>query len=935
MNKIVISAFLIFCICIQPCISKTWEELIRESNEFLEKGDFESALGLAEKSLNLSLGEENNPQEKHAVSLGEIGQIYYTVGDFPKASEYFLMEKNYKEKVFGKAHESYLLSLNNLSSAYQYLGKLNEAKKILSEALEIIESTSGTESLIYVKTLHNLGKVYHTIGDYEKAENNYLKAEKIKNLLLGENDPVYANTVLNLGILYQNLGNSYKAEKNIRKAIEIYKANYDNDNQTLAAAELQLALLLSSTGRKDEAEKILEKRQEQIIRIKNKSNPDYASGLYNLAMIQWSLSNFEKAEELLLKAKSIIEEQLGKTSSLYASCINSLGIVNWTQGKIDEAYDYLTQVVILRKLFYGNSHPFYATSVHNLAGLLADMKKNDLAEKYYTESLDLSLVLIRTYFPFLSEYEKTRFNEKIQERYNMFFNFVLQNYQQKPDLKSKIFNYRLYTKGILLNTSVKVRKEMLKSENQFLIDEFNTWKKIRDELAQSYSFSKKEAENLGKNIDSLENLANELEKSLSKKSNIFKENYKTPKYSWKDIKRNLKNDEALIEIIRVNSFQKGWTDNVFYFALIVTSETEENPELVVIDLKNDIEKKYINSYNNSIKFKLEDNHSYQTFWAEINDKLKGKSHIYISPDGAYNKINLETIELPNGSYVIDEKTISVISNPLDLLANSEPEQNDRSKNAYLYGYPDFGADLTNIDQKINDGNNTLRSNGDITEELKKLKLSDIPGTKKEVDEIDAILTSNGWQTNKFIADQALKSNIKSINNGNIVHIATHGYFLPDVGAENQNKMFGLDYDKALSNPLLRSGLLFAGAENSINNTNTSFSDNGILTAYEAMNLDLSQTELIVLSACETGLGEIKNGEGVYGLQRAFKIAGAKTIIMSLWKVDDEVTQQFMTIFYKKWLSGSSMRKALKEAQIELKKKHKYPYYWGAFVMVGE
>jgi len=154
-----------------------------------------------------------------------------------------------------------------------------------------------------------------------------------------------------------------------------------------------------------------------------------------------------------------------------------------------------------------------------------------------------------------------------------------------------------------------------------------------------------------------------------------------------------------------------------------------------------------------------------------------------------------------------------------------------------------------------------------------------------------------------------------------LHIATHGYFQPDNKAEN--------------NPLLRSGLMLSGAGSTIRGISNSSGEDGILTAYEAMNLNLDNTDLVILSACETGLGDIKNGEGVYGLQRAFKVAGAKTLVMSLWKVSDEATQELMVTFCKNWLLSGNKREAFLLAQKALKAKYPEPYYWGAFVMVGE
>jgi CHAT domain-containing protein len=207
----------------------------------------------------------------------------------------------------------------------------------------------------------------------------------------------------------------------------------------------------------------------------------------------------------------------------------------------------------------------------------------------------------------------------------------------------------------------------------------------------------------------------------------------------------------------------------------------------------------------------------------------------------------------------------------------------------------------------------------------------LPGTNKEVDEIQNILKAASWSVSTHKMSDATEESIKQIHNPKILHVATHGFFMNDVDLLDSDDD---ETGKFLKNPLLRSGLLLAGAGVKEDDKDATVVDDGILTAYEAMNLTLDNTDLIVMSACETGLGEIRNGEGVYGLQRSFLVAGASAVMMSLWQVDDTATQELMVKFYSNWMSGDHKMDAFRKAQLSMKEKYKSPFYWGAFIMVG-
>jgi hypothetical protein len=406
------------------------------------------------------------------------------------------------------------------------------------------------------------------------------------------------------------------------------------------------------------------------------------------------------------------------------------------------------------------------------------------------------------------------------------------------------------------------------------------------------------------------------------------------------VQKALKPGEAAIEMVRVKKFGiektvtdtsdlkkpvykiKGLTDTIYYAALIVKPESIL-PEMVILKNGNEMENKYLKFYQNSIKNKLGDDKSYQQFWQKIGTKLEGSKRVFFSPDGVYHKINLNTLFNPKTKkFLLEEKDIRIVTVTKDIVNPSLVEEDN--KLAELVGFPSYytnqtGPILATPERKSPEliYGLSLKSAGSLAE---------LPATKTEVDKIAGILNGKGWEVKNYTGSTALEENIKESYKPRLLHVATHGFFQPDTTKG--------------SNPLLRSGLMLAGAGNTLKGENKPEGEDGILTAYEAMNLNLDNTDLVVLSACETGLGEIKNGEGVYGLQRAFKVAGAKSIIMSLWKVDDNATQELMVAFYKHWLNDAAGTESIKraaflKAQKELKAKYPNPYYWGAFVMVGE
>jgi CHAT domain-containing protein len=312
-------------------------------------------------------------------------------------------------------------------------------------------------------------------------------------------------------------------------------------------------------------------------------------------------------------------------------------------------------------------------------------------------------------------------------------------------------------------------------------------------------------------------------------------------------------------------------------------------------------------YRNSIKVLQQDAMSYGFYFRELEKHLNGINTVYCSADGIYHQINLATLLNPDTKkYVAEEKLIRAVPSTSWIVQKEHKEP--RLVQSTFFAHPTYGEA-------------TASAKTDLTRSLDLDNIADLPGTEVELNELTALMKESQIKYTSYEGATATEESIKKIQSPQVLHIATHGFFLP----QSQSK-------EKFENPLLRSGLLLAGCQK--NQVSNDSREDGVLTAFEASTLPLYQTSLVVMSACETGLGEVKNGEGVYGLQRAFFMAGAQQLLMSLWKVDDQATQQFMVAFYKEWINSQSSSKAFRQAQLAVREKYPEPFYWGAFVLNG-
>lgn len=841
------------------------------------------------------------PAQKARNTLDAAEKFYENRG-YKMAEIYFLEAKLSYENSHITNNINYSKVHSDLGLLYATMGRYNVASQYTTEALTIREQTLGKKSKAYASSLNNNAVLYQETGHYNEAEKFFLEAIATVKQALGEQSQEYAIVLNNEAIFYSKIGRYDKAVEKLKSAIAILDQQNKKDIRNTVGFQSNLALLYQKTGKFTEAEEIY-LRLEKALKAQS-NNPFYAGVLDNLALLYIQMNKLDKVENYFKQSAEVYKSRFGNQNPNYAKVLNDLGNFYRMQARYDEAEKVLIESMTIRTAVLDANHPEYVKSEEDL-GILY-WKKGDLQKAYghLQSAMNKSLDFVNRYFPPMSEAEKTKYWDILQPRFQRFFNYCLEAQSTNPSIVHDMYNYQIATKALLLNSTNKIKQAIFSSGNAELIQDYITWLDKKETLARYYSLSKDDLKDQKIDLASLETEANNLERSLSQRSGDFSKGYATEKIGLEQISSLLTDTEAIVELIRIRSFDKDFTGDSRYAALILTKNSTQ-PKLVVLDNGNQLETRYAKFYRNAIQQKIADQYSYDQFWARIEPSLVGKKTIYISPDGVYNQINLNTLKKTGGDFVINKYDLAIIGNSKDLISMKNAKGSSAKKEAFLLGFPNYG------------GENIVA----------------LPGTKIEVEGISKILKTSGYEVSLSEQNEATETKIKTLKGQGLVHIATHGYFLADADAG----AVGVDTENAKNNPLLRSGLLLAGASKTMSGEvlpNLESNDNGVLTAYEAMNLNLNGTDLIVLSACETGLGDVRAGEGVYGLQRSFLVAGAKAMVMSLWKVDDAATQALMTNFYTNLSKGGSKLKAFKQAQLQLILKYKEPYYWGAFVMIG-
>ncbi|MBI4646412.1 MAG: CHAT domain-containing protein [Bacteroidia bacterium] len=902
-----------------------------------------------------------NIHSDYAASLHNMSSLYEAMGNYSKAEQLIIEAKEIDKNILGNKHPVYATDLNNLAALYKTIGNYSKSEQLFFEVKDIWKEVLGDKHPLYATSLNNLAVLFEDMGNYSKAEPLYIEAKNIRKEVLGEKHPDYAISLNNLAVLYQTLHNYSKAEPLYIESMEIKKETFGEKHPNYAMSLNNLAVLYYKMGKYAAAEPLYLEAMKIRKEVLGEKHPDYAQSLNNLAALYQAMGNSASSEKDMA-------DKYAAAELLYLESLN------------------------IRKEVLGEKHPDYATSLIDLAILYKETSNYSKAEQLFIKGIEVILYNIFQNFSFLSEDEKELYFKTLSGDFEEFYYFALKRKLENPAIVNYVYNNTVMNKGLLLKSSTAMRTAILSSGDTSLINKYETWISLKTEISQLYST---EISKRKKNPEELERQANAIEKDLVRGSQVFSDFEKVQNINWESVKNSLKPSEAAIEFIRFKSGSKqrqeavaggsqqsavGSQDTVVYCALIITPQNQQPEMLQLFDEKQMLEILNTasgNNYNqvNSIygtNEKINDA-LYKLIWQPIEKYLEGVKTVYYSPDGLLHKVSFAALCKGKNLYLCDNYNLQQVSSTgkvamptrkvisaggTTVNISEHPETSDLAGRftTCIFGGIEYSTDTTT---------NKLWPylSGTLTEaegiknkfESRKVPVALYPGKNATEESFKQLFGSNQTLSvpNNSGADRPCTDSLRLSQDNRtpaILHIATHGFFYPDPEEKQQEQEqkqevsetmltfrggttgFGLWQFVKNKNPLMRSGLVLAGANNVWNQRFVGESEDGILTAQEVTQLDMRKTQLVVLSACETGLGDIRGSEGVYGLQRAFKMAGVKYIIMSLWQVPDKETKEFMVTFYTKLLKQKDVRKAFNKTQAEMRKKYD-PYYWAAFVLI--
>ena len=926
-------------------------KLIEESLKLHRAGRFDQAVSPVERALAIRqrvLGPED-PSVAHP--LNNLAQLHQDKGDYAKAEPIFIRALGIREKTLEPEHPDIARSLNHLAILYLDKGAYAKAEPLYRRSLLILEKALGPQHFMVAGILNNLGVLYRNTGDYAKAEPFFQRAVFIWEKAVGPQQPEVALALNNLARLYDYKGDYLKAEPLHQRALTIREKALGEGHPLVAASLDYLANLYRDRGDYAKAEPLLQRALSIWEKGVGPEHPDFANSSNSLAMLYLIMGDYAKAEPLLQRALSIWEKTQGPEHRNVAAALSNLSYLYRNKGDYGKAEAFIERALAIFEKAMGPEHPDVAEALDTLAALSAAKGDFVRAISFQLRANAVSERNLALNLAAGSERQKLAYLSLLSRQTDFTFSLHSQAAPDDPQALNLAFTTLLRRKGRGLDAMVDMvanLRRRVTPEDQKIFDQLVD---LRSQLA---ALTLREAgaagpETYRARIRPLEDEIEELEAKISSRSAEFRA--QSQPVALDAVQSALPEGAALIEFVvhTPQDIQTGKSKPPRYLAYLLVEQGQ--PRWVDLGEVGNIDHA-IGLWRRALRdpkrtdikrlARIVDERVMRPARSLLNEMPGETRRLLIAPDGALNLIPFAALVDELDRYLVERYAISYLTSGRDLLRLRTSES---SKNAPLVlANPLFGraaAVAAHMDRRFGPPGKQAGDQGQARVNPRQIFFQSLPGTKHEALAIKALLPD----AVVLVREAATEAALKKARAPRILHIATHGFFLKDQeppSAEIRGSSGGHNpsasnhrFDKGtarIENPLLRSGLALAGV-----NEHRGGDDDGLLTAMEAASLDLWGTRLVALSACDTGVGEVKNGEGVYGLRRALALAGSETQVMSLWPAPDRETRSFMAGYYGRLLKGEGRGAALRQIQLEMLKdaKLRHPYYWASFIQAGD
>ena len=854
-------------------------------------------------------------QEKELIYvILEVCRSYIREGLFEDSINFYKENFELVKNSYEINQELIAIFLNDLGLMYSDIGKYELAKSIFLNSIVIFENYNAKNLDTFSLVLNNLGLVHTYLGEYAKAEENFLKSLEIE-----EHNFKYDNERIgliknNLGYLYSEKGLYVKAERFYLEALNMAEKIYGNIHPNVSVSKNNLAELYSRQKLYSKAEKLYLEAINNFEINFPENKVEIGTFLNNLAANYNDQNLLSKAESAYMKALKYTEINFGADHHKTAILLNNLGLLFYKKKEFNKAENLYLKSLNINKKHFGDKHPKVFANLSNLIFNYMDSgnsyKAIRIAKEYYTNKLSY----IQKEASFLSLEDRQLFKNEFGAN-NLPFSFI--NFADEG-IGLAAF-YRLNNHGLLQ----EIEKRQLRVKNL---------KDDQKAIFHRISFLNKQISSRKINNEKIDFLIKEKVK-LEKKIYRLIPEIKPKIYSVETIANYLPDNSALIEYQKYIPSFKNPNKESKYLAIVIKKNAPT--EVIELGLAKDIENKIMKAYKHSSSLpEFNDHFEYaQKAWNEVGDliikplrkSVKALDTLFISPDSEINNVPFTALASFDGEkFLVDSFNLRLLTTGRELLNLFEEKKDSKvySNNSIVFANPNFNKYKKIIDKRNNKGEESKgKKNLTIMQKKSMIDVSkkwhSLPGTSKEGLEISNLINAK-----YFEKDRASVIELERQNKSKVIHIASHAFFLENT-------------DSKILNPMLRSGIVLSGANFPYENPQ----DDGYLMASEIARLDWEDTEMVVISACDSGRGQFFSGEGIYGLKRAINLAGSKSSLLSFWKVNDQSTAAFMKSFYEKLISGKGRSDALIDTQREFRNHkneiYRHPYVWAAFQLSGD